>query len=76
MALFLDTSMDAMGPAQTVSRMQQHGLPERLTMDIGTSEDCSTAFHNPDDTQVQVACQEDNVGHLSVVDFVCSSDRC
>ena len=54
----------------------QHGLPERLTMDIGTSEDCNTAFHVPTDTGVQVACQADDVGHLSVVDFFCSSHRC
>ena len=39
-------------------------------MNIGNNPNCNTAFHVPTDTGVQVACQADNVGHLSVVDFI------
>jgi len=31
---------------------------------ICTTPDCDTAFHNPNDNQVQIACQEDNVNLL------------
>lgn len=31
-------------------------------MITGTGPDCPTAFRKPDDTYVQVACQESNVG--------------
>lgn len=30
---------------------------------LGTSPDCTTAFHQPSDTFVQVACQQDNVSY-------------
>ena len=38
-------------------------------MDVGTTPDCSTAFHNPNDTQMQVVCLADNVGLLSIIIF-------
>lgn len=32
---------------------------------LGSSESCNTAFHQPNDNQVQVQCEEDNVSSLS-----------
>ena len=38
-------------------------------MGVGTNPNCSTALHNPNDTQRQVVCLADNVGLLSIVNF-------
>jgi len=62
------------GSSVDISLIEPHGLNVPLAINyfngcdgqgaICTTSGCNTAFHNPDDNQVQVACQDDNVNLL------------
>jgi hypothetical protein len=55
------TTTDA-AEAQTVSTLTKYQIMNlTASSSSGTGPDCSTAFHKSDDTQVQVACQANDV---------------
>lgn len=58
--LHVDILADAMGQERIVSTGSRLA-PNQLTPFLGTFSGCSTAFHQPGDTNVQVACQANDV---------------
>jgi hypothetical protein len=63
------TTTAAMELVPTVSSLGSVQATFELTLlrTLGTSGSCSTAFHVSTDTFVQVACQTNNVGPLSIL---------